>query len=459
MFNLDHNKLRILSIFILAILFSFTPILNSQVQAARNTPLIIDHTSVVLFDQIPQSYLDTARNQLKISYGHTSHGSQVISGMSYLKNLNNSKYNYSSSNSCKDKDVFLCDRYPSGDLGNPDRTTWASRTRDLLNNNISNRNTIMWSWCGQHNTSSENIDIYLNQMSQLEKEYPHINFIYMTGHLNSGSGYPDGNTYLRNQQIRNYVKNNNKILFDFADIESWDPNGNDYRNNTDSCEWCNDWCDVNSTQCQNLPSCTHSHGFNCIQKGKAFWVMAAMLAGWEPDSSIINQINYSNQFSTTKIKSLDNKQYISKIEANELNQQVKHNFNLAKRVKGRMLLRVEKRGEIWYVNPGDEKKYQVTFANALYLFQNLALGITNSDLDKIPVSGSSQIGDRNLRNRLKGYLLLQVQNHGAIWYVDENGYRHSITWQNLLDVFRKLSLGISDSDLSQINYGGLEKLK
>ena len=52
MFNLTHNKLRILSTFILAILFSFTPILNSQVQAARTTSIIIDHTSIALFDQI-----------------------------------------------------------------------------------------------------------------------------------------------------------------------------------------------------------------------------------------------------------------------------------------------------------------------------------------------------------------------------------------------------------------------
>ena len=457
--NPNHNNYQILSDVVLIILFSFLPIVNNQVKAAKSGPIIIDHTSIALFDQIPQNYLDAARTQLKISYGHTSHGSQIISGINYLKDyVDSTKYSYTLSNSCN-KSVFLCDRYPSGDLGNPNRTTWASRTRDLLNNNIYNRNTVIWSWCGQHNTSSDNINIYLDQMNQLEKDYPDINFIYMTGHLNSGGGYPDGNTYLRNQQIREYVKNNNKILFDFADIESWDPNGKDHRDNTDSCEWCSNWCNSNSSQCYNLPSCAHSHGFNCIQKGKAFWVMAAMLVGWEPDTSTTNQTNYSNQSNIIEIKSLDNKQYINKTEANKLNQHVKHNFNLTKRVKGRMLLRVEKRGEIWYVNPRDEKKYQVTFANALYLFQNLALGINNVDLDKIPVSGSSQIGDKNLRNRLKGYLLLQVQNHGAIWYVDDDGYRHSITWKNLLDTFRKLSLGISDNDLSQFNYGGLEKLK
>ena len=34
-----------------------------------------------------------------------------------------------------------------------------------------------------------------------------------------------GNVNQRNEQIRNYARNNNKILFDFADIESFDPDG------------------------------------------------------------------------------------------------------------------------------------------------------------------------------------------------------------------------------------------
>ena len=448
------KKLRILLAFslFLAILFlSFSS--HQQVQAARSAPLIIDHNSVALFDQIPPSYLAAVKKQLKISYGHTSHGSQIVSGMEYLKNYAGSNYAYSSLNGKCNADVFLCDRYPSGDLGNPNRTKWSSLTRNLLNNNIDQRNLIMWSWCGQHNTTYDNIKIYLDQMNQLEHDYPHINFVYMTGHLNLNSGYPTGNTYLRNQQIRDYVKQNNKILFDFADIESWDPNGKDYRTDSDACHWCTNWCTANAEQCQHLPTCAHSNGFNCVRKGKAFWVMAAILAGWNPDLPKINQT------APVEVESLNGRQFINRRQAAQLNQHVKHNNALARRVKGRMLLRVEKKGEIWYVNPRDEKKYQVTFANALYLFQNLALGITDADLDKIPIAGSNSNGDQALRQRLKGYLLLQVQQHGAIWYVDINGYRYNITWKNLLGVFRQLALGITDADLSQINYGGLEKLK
>ena len=57
----------------------------------------------------------------------------------------------------------------------------------------------------------------------LETDYPKITFVYMTAHLD-GSG-ADGNTNQRNEQIRAYCRANNKVLFDFADIESYDPDG------------------------------------------------------------------------------------------------------------------------------------------------------------------------------------------------------------------------------------------
>jgi len=47
--------------------------------------------------------------------------------------------------------------------------------------------------------------------------------LYMTGHL-TGTG-ASGNVNVRNNQIRNFCLANNKILYDFADIESDDPDG------------------------------------------------------------------------------------------------------------------------------------------------------------------------------------------------------------------------------------------
>jgi hypothetical protein len=59
--------------------------------------------------------------------------------------------------------------------------------------------------------------------------------------------------------------------------------------------------------------------------------------------------------------------------------------NLAQRVKGKLLLQVEQAGRVWYVNPDDGKRYEVTFGNAMDLFRKFATGITDKDLETIPV--------------------------------------------------------------------------
>ena len=65
--------------------------------------------------------------------------------------------------------------------------------------------------------------LYLSLMDGLEQEFPGVTFVYMTGHL-TGTGV-GGNLNQRNEQIRAYCRANNKVLFDFADIESYDPDG------------------------------------------------------------------------------------------------------------------------------------------------------------------------------------------------------------------------------------------
>ena len=125
--------------------------------------------------------------------------------------------------------------------------------------------------------------------------------------------------------------------------------------------------------------------------------------------------------------------------------------NLSNRLKGKLLLQVEDGGRIWYVNPEDLKRYEVIFANALPLFQTLSLGINNSDLERIPLPNvSTKIS--GIAERLSGKLLLQVEDGGRIWYVNpEDLKRYEVTWNNLMDLFRKLSLGINNSDLEKIS--------
>ncbi len=80
------------------------------------------------------------------------------------------------------------------------------------------------------------IEWYLAPMTQLELDYPGVTFIYMTGH-SDGTG-EEGNLHLRNQQIRDYGVANNKVLYDFYNIELYDPDGAYYGD-----KYVNDNCD------------------------------------------------------------------------------------------------------------------------------------------------------------------------------------------------------------------------
>ncbi|MBN2695855.1 hypothetical protein JXR93_14440 [bacterium] len=238
--------------------------LNCLENSSNSDAIIANHEYINLFTSLPSTSISQIRDNFKIYYGHTSHGSQIITGISMIESENQS---------------FISPHFSEayGDLGHNGDTTWAQATREFLNNpENSDYNVVMWSWCGGvTDNTEEGINIYLTTMNQLEIDYPNITFIYMTGHTDS---YAVENTRARNRQIRDYCTANSKILFDFEDIESYDLSGNYYENIGDDCQWCSDWCSEES--CPSCGDCAHSHCLNCYIKGKAFWVMMAKIIGW-----------------------------------------------------------------------------------------------------------------------------------------------------------------------------------
>jgi hypothetical protein len=280
--------------------------------APVSAEIVADHTRTAV---IPDSAVTLAKSTLHIAYGHTSHGSQLVSGMSALM-AHNSLYSFSSNGN--GGTLELRDYAMGGDVGSyPD---WVNNTRSYLGapNPATGRgaaqpliNVVIWSWCGQASglTAQQMISNYLAPMATLEADYHGIKFVYMTGHLD-GTG-TNGNLNQRNNQIRAYVSGSNRILFDFADIESYNPGGaeflsrlandgcyydsdNDGYTETSDRNWAVDWIAANpSSDLTHLANthcgdCAHSEKLNCVQKGRAIWWLWARIAGWNGDPSTDN---------------------------------------------------------------------------------------------------------------------------------------------------------------------------
>ena len=274
-----------------------TPTATLQTSTPTSTPATTPSTASIIIDhrctdisEIPQEWILEAKSDLHIAYGHTSHGSQVTDGMSGLVDFAGEMYTWNDSGTGGALDLKDGNLGEASDLGNPDFTAWEATTREYLDTNPETT-VVMWSWCGQVSyATSGDIDTYLSLMSELEQDYQNVHFVYMTGHTD-GTGL-EGNLHVRNQQIRNYCMANDKILYDFEDIESYDPDGNYFgdRYVTDSCDydggnWAVEWQDsheegVDWYNC----SSAHSQPLNANMKAYAAWWLWARLAGWDGNS-------------------------------------------------------------------------------------------------------------------------------------------------------------------------------
>ena len=294
--------------------------------------LIIDHRHTDL-NRIPDVWITQAKNTLHIAYQHTSHGSQIVTGMGSLRDYPSFGTKYDFDDAGVRAGALDLDDYgiPGGsaDLSTGDYidangvTPWVTATRNLLDNPDNNHvNVIVWSWCS---INGHDIPRYLTNMEILIAEYgpggtkpraaAHpVTFVFMTGHA-EGQG-EDGFIHAANQQIRQHCLTNGRVLYDFADIESYNPDGAyfydrymydnlDYTTAANTTgNWGAEWIAAHiGSELEMLTTgngvgdgytgctgCAHSDSpaaanINCVLKGRAFWWMLASISGWSGDSN------------------------------------------------------------------------------------------------------------------------------------------------------------------------------
>jgi len=184
---------------------------------------------------------------------------------------------------------------------------------------------------------------------------------------------------------------------------------------------------------------------------------------------------------------------------------------LTNRLLGRILLQVEEKGEAWYLDIDSKKRYYLKDGPVAYeAMRKFGLGITDADIEKIPVGFEDRfedvdtdgdgladkleeaigtdkfhedtdrdgytdgeevrggydafgpdkmIYDDALAEKLKGRILLQVESMGEAWYINpEDGKRYYMKdGESAYQIMRFLSLGITNSDLDEIIQGELEE--
>ena len=123
--------------------------------------------------------------------------------------------------------------------------------------------------------------------------------------------------------------------------------------------------------------------------------------------------------------------------------------SLAKTLKGRILLQVQEKGEAWYVNPVDSKKYLLGKPQDAYnLMRRFGLGISNKNFTALENNPSAW-------KNLAGRILLKTEDKGRAYYFDPLKLKLYYLGRpaDAFNVIRSRGLGISNENLNKITTG------
>lgn len=118
---------------------------------------------------------------------------------------------------------------------------------------------------------------------------------------------------------------------------------------------------------------------------------------------------------------------------------------LTAKLKGRILLQVESKGEAWYVDPVKQQRVYLGRPNdAFRIMREFGLGISEKDYNSFKSYGPKT---------LSGRILLRVEAFGEAYYINPVDLKMHYLGRpaDAFNVMRNLGLGITNNDLSKIS--------
>jgi hypothetical protein len=238
------------------------------------------------------------------------------------------------------------------------------------------------------------------------------------------------------------------------------------------------------------------------------WIIAKMV---QETSAVYNFTTLAGDGSSLSgVSSSDREKLRGGTLAREKNRLTKTDASLVNKLRGRLLLQTEEKGEAWYVDPVSGRRfYMQDGAGAYEALRSFGLGISNKDLEQIPVgvlwddalkgdidsdhdgladklesalgtdpyntdsdndsytdgqevrNGYSPLGSPKMKintalvKKMAGRILIQADHKGEAWYVNPvDGHRYFLgNGDQAYQLMRKLALGISNSNLNKIPVG------
>lgn len=271
--------------------------------------IVVDHTSIALFDQIPAEYLQAAR-ELPMMFSDKSVGVNMSEALGCLASPSWSQSPSYCRNDYVDATQTAVKTFNATDYANgvvPEliqfpasdviysRANWTYADcsgdwsymvgyfvntlapqylagKDVLSCQFNYLNVMSGSSIMNYfaNTTRYN-DVY--DLEALVAQYPDKDFVFWTTSLARIVGTTEATQF--NEAMRVYALENDKVLMDMADIVSHDRNGNECLLNGNPII-CRDY----TTELNGGHLGSVSGGR--IVMAKAFWVLMAQIAGWTP---------------------------------------------------------------------------------------------------------------------------------------------------------------------------------